>query len=229
MFTPGSRACAYRTASGRAKWLSRDPAGENASENTYGFCRNNGLGCFDLLGLACDEVLVAIYVTRKEDRLNIESLLSTIKPIHKRLKWRVFNGSVPGGKVGKQSGYKQTWKSVYFIDARVVIAGNVGGPLGSGATAFKPIIWPDRIKNNFEESQQRGGVPPAWANASADEAYYHFSGYALAHELLHSLGCDHTGGPTNLMSADRTWDWLVKPPILDNQTTRKIVDKLDVE
>jgi len=28
MFTPGSRACAYRTASGRAKWPNRDPLGD---------------------------------------------------------------------------------------------------------------------------------------------------------------------------------------------------------
>jgi hypothetical protein len=32
MFTPGSRACAYRTASGRAKWPNRDPLGELAGE-----------------------------------------------------------------------------------------------------------------------------------------------------------------------------------------------------
>jgi len=30
MFTPGSRACAYRTASGRAKWPNRDPLGDEA-------------------------------------------------------------------------------------------------------------------------------------------------------------------------------------------------------
>ena len=32
MFTPGSRACGYRTASGRAKWLSRDPIREKGFE-----------------------------------------------------------------------------------------------------------------------------------------------------------------------------------------------------
>ena len=32
MFTPGSRACGYRTASGRAKWLNRDPLGEPGFE-----------------------------------------------------------------------------------------------------------------------------------------------------------------------------------------------------
>jgi hypothetical protein len=32
MFTPGSRACAYKTASGRRKWLNRDPLGEPGFE-----------------------------------------------------------------------------------------------------------------------------------------------------------------------------------------------------
>jgi hypothetical protein len=41
MFTPGSRACGYRTASGRAKWLNRDPIEERGGINLYGFVRNN--------------------------------------------------------------------------------------------------------------------------------------------------------------------------------------------
>lgn len=64
MFTPGSRVCAYRTASGRGKWLSRDPIGElgfqtmrgrksrvRADANLYGFVRNNPLRYVDAFGL----------------------------------------------------------------------------------------------------------------------------------------------------------------------------------
>jgi len=51
MFTPGSRACGYRTASGRAKWLSRDPIAENGGMAIYGFCLNSPINAIDRLGL----------------------------------------------------------------------------------------------------------------------------------------------------------------------------------
>jgi len=51
MFTPASRACAYRTASGRAKWPNRDPIGEKGGVNLYGFAENNPVNQMDLLGL----------------------------------------------------------------------------------------------------------------------------------------------------------------------------------
>ena len=51
MFTPGSRACGYRTASGRGKWPNRDPIGENGGENLYGLVGNNPLGYVDRNGL----------------------------------------------------------------------------------------------------------------------------------------------------------------------------------
>src|SRR5205814_1185315 len=49
--TPGSRACAYKTASGRFKWLSRDPIEESGGLNLYQFVFNNPLSKFDVLGL----------------------------------------------------------------------------------------------------------------------------------------------------------------------------------
>jgi len=53
MFTPGWRACAYRTASGRAKWLNRDPIGERGEANLYGFVKNDAQNHFDRLGQKC--------------------------------------------------------------------------------------------------------------------------------------------------------------------------------
>ena len=51
MFTPGSRTCAYKTASGLGKWLSRDPIGERGGINLYAFLNNNVLNNEDRLGL----------------------------------------------------------------------------------------------------------------------------------------------------------------------------------
>src|SRR5271167_381453 len=41
MFAPGSRACAYKTASGRGNWPNRDPIGERGGINLYEDVRNN--------------------------------------------------------------------------------------------------------------------------------------------------------------------------------------------
>jgi len=62
--TPGLRGCGYKTASGRGKWLSRDPIGEPGFEtlrhagkirrwdlNIYALLNNNPLNGIDALGL----------------------------------------------------------------------------------------------------------------------------------------------------------------------------------
>ena len=51
MFTPASRACAYRTASGRGKWLSRDPLGEAGGIAVHAFVANSPLNALDPFGL----------------------------------------------------------------------------------------------------------------------------------------------------------------------------------
>jgi RHS repeat-associated protein len=50
---PGYRACGYKTASGRPKWLSRDPLGEFGGVNLYGYVANNSLNWTDPFGLVC--------------------------------------------------------------------------------------------------------------------------------------------------------------------------------
>lgn len=50
MFTPGSRHCAYRTASGRHEWPSRDSLGEEGGPNLYGFCGNAPIIYIDQFG-----------------------------------------------------------------------------------------------------------------------------------------------------------------------------------
>jgi len=62
MFTPGSRACAYRTASGRARWPNRDPIGEEGGINLYGFVGNSAVNFFDALGLEIQEIVVMTYI-----------------------------------------------------------------------------------------------------------------------------------------------------------------------
>ncbi len=51
IITPGSRACAYKTASGRGTWPSRDPSEEEGGLNLYAFVGNDPVGEVDLFGL----------------------------------------------------------------------------------------------------------------------------------------------------------------------------------
>jgi RHS repeat-associated protein len=48
---PGYRGCGYKTASGRPKWLSRDPIGELGGINLYGYVGNNPVSFVDPYGL----------------------------------------------------------------------------------------------------------------------------------------------------------------------------------
>jgi len=50
--TPGLEGCGYETASGRLKWLNRDPIQESGGINLYRFVSNNPLKKIDRFGLA---------------------------------------------------------------------------------------------------------------------------------------------------------------------------------
>jgi hypothetical protein len=51
IITPGSRACGYKTVSGRHEWLNRDPIQERGGINLYSFVYNNSITFLDLYGL----------------------------------------------------------------------------------------------------------------------------------------------------------------------------------
>lgn len=51
MFAPGSRACAYKTASGLGKWPNHDPFGEAGGINLYEFGGNSPANAIDPFGL----------------------------------------------------------------------------------------------------------------------------------------------------------------------------------
>lgn len=70
MFTPGSRTCAYKTASGRGNWPNRDPMQEQGGLNLYGFVGNDSINYYDGLGLTkVTDVLGAFFSPSTADRL----------------------------------------------------------------------------------------------------------------------------------------------------------------
>lgn len=56
MFTPGLRACGYKSASGLGKWPNRDPIGERGGLNLYDYVGNNPVNLVDLFGLSQQDV-----------------------------------------------------------------------------------------------------------------------------------------------------------------------------
>lgn len=61
MFTPGSRACGYRTASGRAKFLNADPVGFAGGLNLYAYADGNPISLIDPFGLGANEADTGSY------------------------------------------------------------------------------------------------------------------------------------------------------------------------
>ena len=59
---PETTPCDYEPASGRPKWLSRDPIGERGGLNLYRGVKNNSVNYLDKFGLAtqegCDQLLM---------------------------------------------------------------------------------------------------------------------------------------------------------------------------
>src|SRR5271154_1716942 len=51
IITPGSRACGYKTVSGRHEWLNRDPMQEFGGLNSYAYVMNSPINLVDPLGL----------------------------------------------------------------------------------------------------------------------------------------------------------------------------------
>lgn len=82
MFTPGSRACAYRTASGRAKWPNRDPIGEKGFSLVV-TGRQEGEGEDDAAVARSREILMAelnLYCIVFNDSVNATDMLGLCDP-----------------------------------------------------------------------------------------------------------------------------------------------------
>ncbi|MFZ1074594.1 MAG: RHS repeat-associated core domain-containing protein [Verrucomicrobiia bacterium] len=84
--TPGSRACGYKTVSGRHEWLNRDPLGEAGGINLYDYVANNPINLFDPLGLV-DCATLASLIANQEN--NIHGAIRSMSDIN-----QMFNSTM---------------------------------------------------------------------------------------------------------------------------------------
>ena len=127
LFTPGWRACAYKTASGRRKWLNRDPIGEVGFEtvrrasgppigdrpslrpavarggpNLYAFCHNRPTTLWDAYGLSactdmCDQQYQANLASCSKAAKCVAAGLGAGGAVLGTVIWGPWGGVVVGG------------------------------------------------------------------------------------------------------------------------------------
>ncbi len=79
MFTPGLRACAYKSASGLGKWPNRDPLGEEGGPNLYAFLGNRPLRNVDVLGLVGSVPVSLMEAIASGDVAQVEAIMAGLE------------------------------------------------------------------------------------------------------------------------------------------------------
>ncbi len=109
MFTPGSRACGYRTASGRAKWLSRDPLEEEETPNVYRFTWNDSINSIDILGqLAASQCQCGPDVTQYVNK-TLDDIKQTFDKLNKKMKKKACKNILGRNNVKAGSNWDVNW------------------------------------------------------------------------------------------------------------------------
>ena len=129
---PGYRACGYKTASGRPKWLSRDPIGTNGGINLYGYVGNDPTDWIDPFGLA-GQLSFSVGVVFGDFIFPADNVL------------RGYNVSVVVTTDGQILFQKQTISATDGAGAFIGVGGNIG--IGQSSCPAKTGVTHDTAKH----------------------------------------------------------------------------------
>ena len=206
--------------------------------NLYMFVLNNPLQYVDALGLMASRlppqpVVVVIYMTRVDSGASVrtDDMMRVLRRMDSHLKWELVTGSLPSGaSKGEQSSrlYNGTcYRHVYFVDAELSSSGGGVFPLGYG-NDFEAIVWADRTKRNFDRLDLAGSLDSRISLMGRDTAFHRIGGFMLAHEVLHSVGARHYGDDRFVMTRVPTWHWILRWPVVSQQTVNRVKRNLKV-
>ncbi len=215
------------------RWLSRDPLEEAGGSNLYGFVQNTPNNATDFLGLKKGQTLIVLYIDdEKTIGADFSRTGTILKNVDSCIVLDLVEKRIPSGiKRGKQTGKtygNDVYDNVFFIDFRISPTPDIaGGSLEGYGQDFSCIIWPVRVKTDWDQLTNR---PRGWESSTSTAAYSRVSGVLAAHEILHSLGADHFGSNPKFVMAGggNRWMWLIYTPVVDGKNVERVRKTLEI-
>ncbi|MDA3799839.1 MAG: RHS repeat-associated core domain-containing protein, partial [Kiritimatiellae bacterium] len=226
------------------KFASRDPIGVQGGLNEYGIGGNDLINSFDLWGLSKDKVLVVIFLSIINGAQDIDTSLALdlLGTIDDNLVWKIKKEQMPNDvEKGRQYGRwfskpkydDECWKRLYYIEGELntksqFVPQKPGTYAYGQAGTFGVTVYGGSI---YMDTQ----MDKTLANVGA--SYEKLGGFALTHEVLHSVGGKHLSSNWEadwdaygeFIMAMHVWpEWCTVPPTIHEKNIKRVRKKLGV-
>ena len=140
MFTPGLRACGYKSVSGRHEWPNRDPLQEKGGLNLYSFCENDANNNIDPFGESTSDVITVggIKITIVLDGCKVKEI------------------DVKTGLLGGQIAELHAKGDVSYAAACPIYNSSGSIPIDINYLMSPPPTWFQRKRENTQPISQKG-------------------------------------------------------------------------
>jgi len=214
----------------------------------YCFVKSSPVNAFDACGLEsrlpyeCEAATVYIFLKDQQGlEFNAGHLLAQFRAVvaeHEKIYWIVARGGQrpAGSALGLQSTITPGYpcNCFYFLEASVERSDRHGGSATLSAyldayghgRSWKAAADIDAFQWDFDAS--RDWVPLNWEKRSVGDAWRHFGGFIMAHEIVHAVGvAGHVREENTLMSEPGSWSWLNSNTVpVAKITSRRIKEEI---